>query len=470
MGPPAFAHGSPPLLPHPATGEGQGGGRVRHRLRDRRLCVLLLALLASSARARADEPYTWNLPPGFPLPRVPEGNPMTREKVVLGRFLFYDTRLSANGLYACASCHQQERAFSDGRIRAIGSTGEVHPRNSMSLTNVAYNATFAWANPLLISLEKQVLIPMFGEFPVELGLAGMETELLERLRADGRYQRLFADAFPDFEDPFTLGNLVQGLTSFVRSLISGNSPYDRFVQGLDDNALSPSAIRGGRLFFTERLECFHCHGGFNLADSVDHQNKPIAEVFFHNNALYNLDGHGAYPPDNTGIFAITAAPEDMGSFKAPTLRNIELTAPYMHDGSIATLDEVLDHYAAGGRRITDGPYAGDGSTNPFKSGFIRGFTLTAQEREDVLNFLKGLTDTDFVTNPRTSDPFAAALCPGDCNLDGIVTVNEVVTAVNVGLDTLTLATCVEADTNADGGVTVNELIGAVNEALEGCTD
>jgi cytochrome c peroxidase len=311
---------------------------------------------------------------------------------------------------------------------------------------------------------------MFGEFPVELGLAGMETELLERLRADGRYQRLFADAFPAFDDPFTLGNLVQGLTSFVRSLISGNSPYDRFVQGLDDNALSPSAIRGGRLFFTERLECFHCHGGFNFADSVDHQNKPIPEVFFHNNALYDLDGHGAYPPDNTGIFAITAVPEDMGSFKAPTLRNIELTAPYMHDGSIATLDEVLDHYAAGGRRITEGPYAGDGSTNPFKSGFIRGFTLSAPEREDVLNFLKGLTDMDFVTNPRTSDPFAADVCAGDCNLDGMVTVNEVVTAVNVGLDTATLATCVEADTNADGAVTVDELIDTVNEALDGCTD
>ena len=125
----------------------------------------------------------------------------------------------------------------------------------------------------------------------------------------------------------------------------------------------------------------------------------------------------------------------MGSFKAPTLRNIELTAPYMHDGSIATLDGVLiDHYGRGGRLITDGPYAGDGSTNPFKSGFIRGFTLTDQEKQDVLNFLKSLTDTDFITNPHFSDPFTGKFCTGDCNLDRSVTVDELITAVNVALE------------------------------------
>jgi cytochrome c peroxidase len=340
----------------------------------------------------------------------------------------------------------------------------------MSLTNVAYNATFAWANPLLLTLEKQALLPMFGDTPVELGLGGMpQSELLDRFSSDPRYQRLFAEAYPDDADPFTLDNLVKALTSFVRTLISGNSPYDRYINGLDDNAISLSAYNGGRLFFTERLECFHCHGGYNFVDSETHDGKLTPEIQFHNNGLYNIDGRGAYPPNNTGIYAFTQAPADMGSFKAPTLRNIELTAPYMHDGSIATLEGVLiDHYGRGGRLITDGPYAGDGSTNPFKSGFIRGFTLTDQEKEDVLNFLKSLTDTDFITNPHFSDPFAGKFCTGDCNLDRNVTIDELIAAVNVALENSPLAACVVADSNGDGMVAINELIAAVDAASGGC--
>ena len=420
----------------------------------------------------AAEPYKWNLPVGFPQPSVPDDNPMSIEKVALGRFIFYDTRLSGNETYACASCHKQELAFTDGLEQAIGSTGQLHPRSSMSLTNVAYNATFAWANPLLVTLEKQALLPMFGDTPVELGLGGMDQgALLERFSSDRRYQRLFAEAYPDDADPFTLDNLVKALTSFVRTLISGNSPYDRYSNGLDDNAISKSAYNGGRLFLSERLECFHCHGGYNFVDSETHDGKVTPEIQFHNNGLYNIDGHGAYPPSNTGIFAFTQMPQDMGSFKAPTLRNIELTAPYMHDGSIATLDGVLvDHYGRGGRLITDGPYAGDGSTNPFKSGLIRGFTLTDQEKEDVLNFLKTLTDTDFITNPHFSDPFTGNFCTGDCNLDGTVTVNELITSVNVGLESASLAACVVADPNGDGTVAINELIGAVDAALNGCSE
>jgi cytochrome c peroxidase len=378
--------------------------------------------------------------------------------------------MSGNQTYSCASCHQQDLAFTDARARGIGSTGQVHPRGSMSLANVAYNTTFAWANPLLVALERQVLLPMFGETPVELGLkTGMDDELLNRFKANARYRRFFAEAYPDDADPITLNNLVKGLTSFVRTLISGNSPYDRYINGLDDNAISKSAYNGGRLFFSERLECFHCHRSYNFAASETHQGKVIDEIQFNNNGLYNIDDHGAYPPDNTGIYEFTQAPEDMGSFKAPTLRNIELTAPYMHDGSIATLEAVLiDHYGRGGRLVTEGPYAGDGSTNPFKSGFIRGFTLTDQEKQDVLAFLKSLTDTEFVTNPRFSDPFSDKFCTGDCNLDRTVTVNELVSAVNVGLESAPLAACVVADPNGDGMVAINELVAAVDAALNGC--
>ena len=432
--------------------------------------AVALWLAGHGAAVRAD--YVWNLPPAFPVPKVPDDNPMSREKVELGRFVFYDVRMSGNQTQACGSCHQQRLAFSDGRPVAIGSTGQMHPRNSMSLTNAAYAASLAWANPLLTTLEKQVLVPMFGETPVELGLSGMEDVLLARFKADPRYQRMFADAFPGATDPITLETIVQSLTCFVRTLISGNAPYDRYINGLDDNALSASAQHGGQLLFTERFECFHCHGAVNtwypFTDSVTFAGYQFDDEPFHNNGLYNIDGMGGYPPNNTGVFGITTIPADMGSFKAVTLRNIELTAPYMHDGSIATLDGVIDHYAAGGRTITDGPYAGDGSKNPYKSGFIRGFQLTDQERQDVLAFLKSLTDTEFVTNPHFSDPFSTTACDGDCNLDGSVTVNELVAGVDVALGAAPLAACVAADADGDGGVAINELVAAVNQALDGC--
>lgn len=415
-------------------------------------------------------PFQWNVPLGFPRPRVPADNPMSWEKVELGRFLFYDTRLSGNGTQACASCHRQEVAFTDTLTVAVGSTGELHPRNSMSLTNVAYAPTLAWANPLLLSLEQQALIPMFGEFPVELGLAGKEEELLERLRADGRYRRLFAEAFAAATDPISVASIVRAIASFQRTLISGNAPIDRYRLGLDDNAISAAAVRGIDLFFSERLECFHCHGGFNFSDSVTHSGTPFTESAFHNNQLYNIDGRGAYPPNNTGIYEITNDPNDMGRFKAPTLRNIELTAPYMHDGSIATLEEVIDHYAAGGRKITEGPYAGDGSKVPehLKSGFIRGFDLSKREKEDLLAFLRTLTDLDFISNPRFANPFVPSTCPGDCDYNRSITVDELVTGINVALGTATLAHCVGFDGDGDGEVSVDEIIINIGLALGGC--
>jgi cytochrome c peroxidase len=428
----------------------------------------VVAVLGTATAGSAADRYLWNLPPGFPTPRVPADNPMSREKAVLGRFLFYDTRLSGNQTQSCASCHLQALAFTDGLPQGVGSTGEVHPRSSMSLTNVAYNATQTWANPLLLTLEQQALIPMFGEFPVELGLSGMEDELLRRLAADARYRRLFGEAFPAANPPAAVGTIVRGLASFIRTLISGTAPYDRWVQGVDESALSASAMRGGRLFFSEQLECFHCHGGFNFAASTAFEGKPFDEAPFHNNGLYNIDATGAYPPDNTGVHGITGKDADMGAFRAPTLRNIALTAPYMHDGSIATLDEVIDHYAAGGRTIADGPYAGVGHDNPHKSGFVRGFTLTPQDRQDLLTFLHSLTDVDFVTTPHLSNPFRPVACVGDCNYDATVTVNELVAAVGVGLSSATLATCFVADRSADGEVTIDELVTATGAALNGC--
>jgi len=359
---------------------------------------------AGQAFAAAQPSYDWRLPPGFPKPKVPADNPMSEAKVTLGRFLFYDIRLSGNQTFSCASCHKQERAFADALPRGVGSTGQVHPRGSMSLANVAYVPTLTWANPNMRRLEQQALVPMFGEEPVELGLAGREDELLGRLRGDARYPALFAAAFPGDAAPISLTNITRAIAAFQRTLISGNSPYDRFERG-DSTAISRAAMRGAAAFFEEKLECFHCHGGFNFSNTVDFVGKGFVELEFHNTGLYNISGNGAYPADNPGVKEHTGDDGDMGKFKAPSLRNIAVTAPYMHDGSVRTLDEVLDHYAAGGRTIRTGPQAGVGHRNPYKSDFVKGFTLTRQERADLLAFLRSLTDSSFLTDPRFSTPF-----------------------------------------------------------------
>lgn len=348
--------------------------------------------------------FDWQLPSGFPVPAVPDDNPMSAAKVELGRYLFYDTRLSANRTQACASCHEQARAFTDGRATSLGSTGSSTPRNAQSLANVAYAATLTWANPLQTSLERQALVPLFGDNPVELGMSA-QADLEARLLGVALYQQLFRAAFPD-DGAITTHHVVQALASFQRTLLSGSSPFDRWLYGSDPDALSASAKRGYELFNSERLECFHCHVGFNLTDHVTFADDPFYSAPFHNTGLYNIDGKGAYPEPNTGVYDVTRDKADMGRFKAPTLRNIALTAPYMHDGSIATLGEVLDHYAAGGRTIASGANAGNGSASPRKSVLIAGFELSASERADVLAFLESLTDEQFVTDPRFSNPWA----------------------------------------------------------------
>jgi cytochrome c peroxidase len=344
------------------------------------------------------------LPNHFAQPVIPADNPLTVPKVELGRRLFYDTTLSSDASMSCSSCHQQELAFTDGQAAASGVTGQPTPRGSMSLANIGYAPKLTWANPLIERLEHQAMIPMFGEEPVEMGLAGKEKELVAALSADAEYARLFARSFPDSGNPVSVENITKAIATFERTLISGDSKYDRYIAG-DEDALTMTEKRGMELFLSERLECFHCHGGFTFSDSIDHVGMPVPESSYHNTGLYNVDGEGAYPESNRGTFEITGDPLDMGAFKAPTLRNITVTAPYMHDGSIETLEGVLDHYAAGGRKIDTGPDSGDGSENPLKSQFVVGFILNREEKLAVLAFLAALTDETFLSDPRFADPF-----------------------------------------------------------------
>jgi len=436
------------------------------RARHARHAVAVLAIIVLPSWALAA--YDWNLPAGLPVPKVPADNPMSVEKAELGRFLFHDRRLSGNLTQSCGTCHRQARGFASNRARVHGSTGEPLLRTPMALGNAVYGSTLTWANPNVRSIEQVVDPTLFGTDPVELGMGGREAELVERLRDDRHYPQLFRAAFPDDAEPISPLNVVRAIATFVRTLVTGSAPYDLFVNGIDRSAMSASAIRGGRLFFSERLECFHCHGGFNFTESVTHSGKPIDEIAFLNNALYNVDGRGAYPAADQGLAAITGRPADMGRFKPVTLRNVAVSAPYMHDGSIATLAEVIDHYAAGGRTITDGPNAGVGSASPIKSEFMTGFRITAEEKADLVAFLESLTDEAFLTNPQLSDPFADDACRGDCDGDGSVTVDDLIYAVNVALGSAPLTACMSLDGNADGMVDVAELVTAVTVTLAGC--
>ena len=272
--------------------------------------------------------------------------------------LFYDVRLSGNGTQSCATCHQQSRAFTDGRAVAIGSTGAEHTKNSQTLTNVAYNASFTWSGTDVRTLERQALVPMLNVSPVELGVRGNEKEVVRRLSSDSRYVRAFRVAFPSQRRPISIRNAARAIAVFERRLVSSRSPYDDVVYRGRHDAMSDAATKGMGLFFSDRAACASCHGGFNLSGPVRH-----------------VGAGGSQPAVVTN--GVTA-----GKFRAPTLRNVELTGPYMHDGSVATLSEVIDRYDS-----------------------ARALKLTTEEKHDLVEFLLALTDKAFVTDERLADPW-----------------------------------------------------------------
>lgn len=354
--------------------------------------------------------YNWNLPKGFIEPNVPKENPMSDAKVELGRFLFYDKKLSQNQTFSCASCHLQSLAFTDGKGRGLGSTGEVHPRSPQHLTNVAYHPALNWANPKIKTLEEQARGPMFGIEPIELGLVG--NEYLERLKPDTKYQNLFAEVYGAGVEKITEENVRFAIAAFERTLISGNSPFDKYNNG-DKSAMSASAVRGMVIFNSETAECFHCHGGFNFTDSSSHTQTIFEEISYHDNGNTSLTEYQTMGDDQKGLFQITGKDTDIGKFRSPSLRNIALTYPYMHDGNIdcspenkgtvgvyneacatEALRKVIQHYMSGGKS----PSNKDGT-------LIRPFSLTDQEIDDLIEFLKSLTDEEFIKNPKFSSPF-----------------------------------------------------------------
>lgn len=331
---------------------------------------------------------------------------MSEEKVLLGRHLFYDKRLSKDLTISCASCHIQKKAFTDGSRFSKGVDGSPGIRSAMSLTNVAYLSTLTWSNPQITSLEFQSLIPLFGEHPIEMGMAGQEEILFQRLKADPKYRKLFEAAYPEesqigSSSLYSLATITKAIASFQRTLTSFNSPYDQYKYSGKENALSKSAKEGEKLFFGEKMECYHCHGGFNFTNTMRHSRLPIPETAFHNTGLYNIDGRGAYPKNNSGLIEFTGEAGDMGKFRTPTLRNIALTAPYMHDGGLKSLRDVLNkHYSKGGMASLS-----QQGISPLRDELITGFHLEEQDITNIIAFLKSLTDESFINNPDHADPW-----------------------------------------------------------------
>ena len=325
------------------------------------------------------------------------------QRVELGRHLFYERRLSVEGNRSCGICHEPALGFTDGFVRAVGSTDEVHHRNTLTLTNVGRREALTWGAGAPDSLEEQLLIPLMGEHPVEMGMANEMDAALDELRSDVIYERLFHEAFPESEDPFTLERLSEAIAAFERTLVSQTSPFDRYVAG-DEAALDAAARRGLDLFFSHRLRCGSCHAGPDL-DQPTEEGEIVARHGWFNIGLYDVDGQGAYPARDQGRFEVTGLQEDRGRFRTPTLRNVELTGPYYHDGSGASLADVIRNYAAGGREVLGGPNPGDGRDNPHKSDLVRGFEISEQEAEDLEAFLRALTDWEMVEDPALADPW-----------------------------------------------------------------
>ncbi len=353
-------------------------------------CFFLALTLTS--QASANDPFDWRLPSWMTPPPVPVDNPMSAAKVELGRRLFYDIRLSGPGYMSCATCHQQSKGFADSKKVPIGITGVHHHRNSMGLTNVGYFKTLTWANSGEQHLEIQLRRPLFGTKPVEMGSLGHERAIIDLLNSNSVYRRLFVQSFPGTDGRIDFENIGKAIATFQRTLISARSPYDRYRYGGDSAAISASAKRGETLFFGDRLRCGTCHQAPHFTDAA-------TSATYHNTGLYNVDGTGRFPGHDQGLHNITGKPEDIGRFRAPSLRNVTVTAPYMHDGSVASLGDVIEHYKAGGRASLSG------APSPLRSVLVTGFTLTQAEKTDLLAFLGALTDADFLNDPRFASPF-----------------------------------------------------------------
>ena len=338
--------------------------------------VALTALVTAAHGVSVARDYVWTIPRGLPTPIAPASNPMSAAKVQLGCRLFFERSLSINEQQACATCHLPELAFTDGRARAIGTTGAVLPRNAMTLANVAYSPALTWADSRAVSLERQSDVPLFATHPVEMGLEGAGEAAIARLARDASYRDAFRQAFPDDPSSLSIANVQRAIAAFERTLISGRSAFDRYLYDDEQSALSAQARQGLTVFFSPRAGCSGCHSGPNFSGPIARRAQPVPRTAFARN--------GVASNGDIGLAAITHDSHDHGRFRIPTLRNIAITAPYMHDGRFGRLEEVLEHYAS-----VDGVAAA-------RVVAAQAEPLSKAEQRLVIAFLDSLTDHEFL--------------------------------------------------------------------------
>lgn len=336
---------------------------------------LLMNCSSSEEKMYTPVPYVLEIPDLFQdkliAPIIPTNNPMTEEGVALGKKLFFDNILSGNETQSCATCHNPTKAFTNNQQFSKGIDGRIGTRNSMPLFNLAWNfdELFAWDGKEF-SLEKQALEPVSN--PIEMH-ANWET-VVEKLKIHPTYPVLFQQAFGS--PTIDRDRVTKAIAQFERTLISSNSKFDQYLRG--EKSLTPEEQNGFAIFMDEaKGDCFHCHGSDNNPLWTDHQ--------FHNNGLDLFF-------KDLGLGAITGDPSDNGKFKSPSIRNLAFTAPYMHDGRFATLEEVIDHYSEG---LKPSP-----TIDPLMKKVSQGGVgLTPNEKADLKSFLLSLSDSDFIKNP-----------------------------------------------------------------------
>lgn len=328
-------------------------------------------------------PYELNIPGFIPPMPVPTDNPITEEGVELGRFLFWDKKLSSDNTISCGSCHLPEFGFSDPNTLSTGVGGVQGTRQSMSLVNLAWANFYFW-DGRSATLEDQVFHPILDPLEMNESVTGV----IEKIKGDSQYPPMFENAFGSACVDSV--RIAKAIAQFLRTMVSFNSEFDQAYYG--PGTFNELQWNGLELFLKEGgdpaeglggqwgADCFHCHGG-NFTFFTDH--------LLHNNGLDSVF-------TDQGAYAVTGNMVDMGRFKTPTLRNIELTAPYMHDGRFGTLEEVVEHYNTGG---VPSP-----TIDPFMKYTQGGLQLSLQDQASIIEFLKMLTDEEFIDNPAFSDP------------------------------------------------------------------
>jgi cytochrome c peroxidase len=339
------------------------------------ICVTLtlnpfVSYVASEDKANGKQ-YLVPIPLGLIETDIPKNNPLTEEKIRLGKKLFFDKRLSANKEISCATCHDPKHGFAEPRAVSISADGQLQRRNSPSILNAGYLTSTMWDGRFR-TLEQQALDPFtrWGDMSIEVD------EALDRIDADSDYRVMFTEAFGAKPSTTTL---AQALASFQRSLVSGNTRFDQYLYGNREDALTEVEKTGFDVFVNQG-SCIACHDVFHK--SVNPLGGSIA--LFTDNRFHNLGvGYSNGRMSDTGRYEVTRDPDDWGAFKTPNLRNVALTAPYMHDGSIKTLEEVVEFYDRGC------------TPNPNLTAGIRPLYLTRVQKQALVAFLQSLTDPKF---------------------------------------------------------------------------